>query len=83
VRPSITSTVLGPVGMGGAQALTLTGSGFTGVPMPTVTVDGTAATGITVVDDTRITATITGLAATPTHNYAVLTEPFLEGIRTI
>ena len=78
VRPRVTAAHLAPAAMGGGQALTFTGTGFTGATQ--VTVDGIAATGLLVVDDTRIEATVTGLpASTAPRAYSVATEPFLVG----
>ena len=45
----------------GGQAITITGTGFSGGSTPTVTMGGTPATNVTVVNDTTITAT------TPEH----------------
>jgi len=84
VRPRLTGAQLAdpPRGPGGPQPVVLLGSGFSGAfpgSLPEVTVDGIAATGITVADD-RIEATIAGLAPAPsgTRVYVVRTEPFLE-----
>ena len=45
----------------GGESVTITGARFSGSPAPTVTIGGAAATGVTVVNDTTITA------STPEH----------------
>jgi hypothetical protein len=47
----------------GGESITITGSGFSGGSAPTVSLGGTAATAVTVVSDTTITATTPARAA--------------------
>lgn len=63
--PTITVTGVSPAsGLStGGESIDITGSGFAGGSQPTVTLGGTAATGVTVVSDNRITATTPARAA--------------------
>lgn len=63
--PAITVTGVSPASglTTGGQAITITGTGFSGGSSPTVTLGGTAATAVTVVSDTTITATTPARAA--------------------
>lgn len=63
--PAITVTGVSPAsGLStGGEVIDITGSGFSGGSRPTVTLGGTAATDVTVVSDTRITATTPARAA--------------------
>ncbi len=63
--PSITVTGVSPASglTTGGEAVTITGTGFSGGSAPTVSLGGTAATGVTVVSNTTITATTPARAA--------------------
>lgn len=63
--PAITVTGVSPASglTTGGEAVTITGTGFSGGSAPTVSLGGTAATGVTVVSNTTITATTPARAA--------------------